>query len=95
MIFIKKTFLSFFLLSALVRLNAQQTEGVTHSGHRTGQNPFPVNTYTELQNPVETNLNDWKNVRGTNVSWASTDIRYKKEVPPSVNKQKKISLIRK
>ena len=92
MTFIKKTFLSFFFLSALVHLNAQQTEGISHSGHRTGQNPFPVNTYTELQNPVETNLNDWKNVRGTNVSWASTDIRYKKEVPPSVNKQKKLSL---
>lgn len=60
---------------------AQEAEGVTHSGRPTGQKPFPVENYTELSNPVQTDLEAWKQVKGTYVGWGSTDVRYKKEVP--------------
>lgn len=31
---------------------AQDKIGITHSGHLTGQAPFPITTYNELENPV-------------------------------------------
>lgn len=53
-------------------------------GIRLGQDSFPLNSYTELKNPITTHLSDWKNVSKTNVSWGSIDVRYKKEVPPAI-----------
>lgn len=59
----------------------QADEGVTHSGRKTGQKPFPLENYVELDNPVKTDLNLWQKVNNTFVSWGSTDVRYKKELP--------------
>ncbi len=60
---------------------AQKLEGITHSGRSTGQKPFPVESYTELENPVKTDLRLWDKVKGTQVSWGTIDKRYKKEIP--------------
>lgn len=59
----------------------QTTEGITHSGRRTGQTPFPTINYTELPNPIATDLQKWKAVKGTQAGWGNTDTRYKKEEP--------------
>ena len=64
---------------------AQNKIGVTHSGHITGQVPFPINAYNELSNPVAINTTAWSRVKGVNLSWGSKDIRYKKEDPACIN----------
>lgn len=69
--------------------NAQSQQGVTHSGQSTGQSPFPLATYQELPNPAPTDPALWEKVKGTKVSWGSTDIRYKKEEPASTGSLKK------
>ena len=71
---------------------AKDLVGVTHSGRTTGQKPFPVEHYVELENPVKTDLKQWAKVQGTLVSWGSTDVRYKKEVPAMSRVAKKIQL---
>lgn len=68
---------------------AQSQQGVTHSGQSTGQSPFPLATYQELPNPAPTDPALWEKVKGTKVSWGSTDIRYKKEEPVSTGSLKK------
>ena len=81
---------SAFLLS--MSLYAQP-EGKTHSGRPTGQTPFPIEHYQELSNPVKTDKSLWTKVKPTNVSWGTTDVRYKKEVPAmqKVQKSQKLS----
>lgn len=69
--------------------NAQSQQGVTHSGQPTGQSPFPLTTYQELPNPAPTDPALWEKVKGTKVSWGSTDIRYKKEEPALTGSLKK------
>lgn len=69
--------------------NAQSQQGVTHSGQSTGQSPFPLTTYQELPNPAPTDPALWEKVKGTKVSWGSTDIRYKKEEPALTGSLKK------
>ena len=87
----KATGLTILFLSIMMQVWAQVEEGTTHSGHRTAQKPFPIDEYIELDNPVSTNHLDWKDVNKTNVRWGSIDVRYKKEVPPSVlSKSKRI-----
>ena len=76
----------FLSISFSIQGQAQSTVGVTHSGQSTGQTPFPVDTYAELPNPATTDPALWKNVKGTSVSWGSTDIRYKKEEPAPVGR---------
>ena len=62
-------------------VNAQISCGITHSGHNTNQAPFPLESYNELENPVKTDISLWKDVDDILVSWGSTDVRYKKEMP--------------
>lgn len=76
----------------LLNAGAQQIEGVTHSGRSTGQAPFPLTEYTELSNPVKTDMQLWQKVRKVNVGWGTIDIRYKKEVPAMSQVEKKIQL---
>lgn len=75
--------LYFFIGSLFLSLsiNAQNIGGVTHSGHQTGQAAFPIENYKELKNPINTDVSLWKEITKPLVSWGSTDIRYKKEVP--------------
>lgn len=77
----KKLFLVALAAFASSFVYAQGDEGITHTGRRTGQKPFPIKSYVELDNPVKTDLTLWKKVKGTYVSWGSTDVRYKKEEP--------------
>ena len=77
----KKTIILAGCIFLSLALNAQDICGVTHSGHQTRQKPFPIENYKELDNPVKTDAGLWKNIKGIKVSWGSTDIRYKKEVP--------------
>ena len=77
----KKIFLTVLAVVSITFSYAQHVEGVTHSGLPTGQKPFPLENYKELANPVKTDLQAWKGVHGTLVSWGTTDVRYKKEIP--------------
>ena len=70
----------------------EPVQGVTHAGRPTGQKPFPVESYIELANPVKTDLQQWRNVKGTLVGWGSTDVRYKKEVPAMKSVATKLQL---
>ncbi|MBE7640008.1 DUF4091 domain-containing protein [Salegentibacter sp. BLCTC] len=83
--------LSFIFLSG--SLFSQVPEGVTHSGQNTGQKKFPLGSYTELDNPTSTPLQEWKKNNKTIVGWGDTNKRYKKEEPVSKNTlSKKIEL---
>lgn len=57
----------------------QERMGVTHSGHTTGQAPFPVEHYVELPNPAATDGETWKGVSGVSTNWGSKYVRYAKE----------------
>ena len=46
-------------------------------------------TYRELTNPVTTNPAQWAKVKTTQVSWGSTDSRYKKEEPAPISRIQK------
>lgn len=72
---------------------AQVESGITHSGQPTGQPRFPVDSYKELPNPAVVNPAQWKKVQGVNLSWGSTDVRYKKEEPaPLASVRKRLEL---
>ena len=72
---------------------AQDSIGITHSGQPTGQLPFPIAFYKELPNPIPMNPVLWEQVEGVNLSWGSTDVRYKKEEPaPIANPRKRLEL---
>ena len=58
---------------------SQERMGVTHSGHITGQPPFPVEYYSELPNPAATDNETWRGVSGVSVNWGSKYVRYAKE----------------
>ncbi|HET7360877.1 MAG TPA: DUF4091 domain-containing protein, partial [Salinimicrobium sp.] len=59
----------------------------------TGQPPFPVLNYKELPNPMPTNAELWEDRKKPFVSWGSSYVRYKKEVPVPMEKAKnKINL---
>src|SRR5699024_9713715 len=77
--------MAFFLCTG--SLLAQQKEGVTTTGRKTGQPSFPVKHYKELPNPIAPNPEKWDNNSGIKVSWGSTDIRYKKEEPMPIKKE--------
>ena len=82
----KNIFLLFLLSISFSLLNAQQT-GVTHSGLNTLQQPFPLQSFTELANPAKTDAQQWNNtIKGTQVGWGSANKRYNKEVPYITNK---------
>ena len=83
------------LVSSLLlagNLQAQKPTGITHSGHATGQALFPVERYTELENPVMTDTLLWQKVKPVNISWGSTDVRYKKETPALEKSVKDLTL---
>lgn len=46
-------------------------------------------TYEEANNPITTNTSLWVKINAPQVSWGSTDIRYKKEEPAPINRLKK------
>lgn len=83
----------YILLALSVNITyAQRPLGITHSGRSTGQRQFPIEHYQELENPKKTDINLWKNIKGTNYSWGNTNIRYKKEVPPMNKTTKEIKI---
>ena len=84
----KMTLLTSALLVALA-LPAQNKMGVTHTGRSTGQAPFPITTYTELENPVKADPALWQKVKPVNVSWGKSDARYQKETPALEKVEKK------
>jgi len=70
-----------FLLGITEKVFTQTPEGTTHSGLKTGQAPFPLETYQELPNPTPTPLKKWKKTGVNSVVWGNTNTRYKKEEP--------------
>ena len=69
------------VLCSATPLFAQQ--GVTQSGTPTGQPPFPLNEYQELSDPSQPDEQAWAAVKGTQVAWGTTDIRYAKHQLPA------------
>lgn len=67
----------------------QNISGITHSGQLTGQPPYPLFSYKELPNPTPINPIAWSEVKGINLSWGETHIRYKKEEPAPITKLRK------
>lgn len=45
--------------------------------------------YEEANNPIATNPSLWAKINAPQVSWGSTDVRYKKEEPAPINRLKK------
>jgi hypothetical protein len=57
-----KLYYLLFFLCALPPIGASaQKEGITLSGQRTGQPPFPVLEYKELPNPKISDASLWQN----------------------------------
>ncbi len=79
----------FALLALLLSFNlsAQEADSL-----RPQQDEFPIKEYQELPNPLPKNLNEWKAVKAINLSWASTDVRYRKESTPKIKEEKKLKL---
>ncbi|SHG21475.1 protein of unknown function [Salegentibacter echinorum] len=62
---------------------SQTKEGMTHSGQKTGQQKFPVQSFKELENPTPIPIQQWKKHTKNTIGWGDTHSRYKKEVPTS------------
>ena len=73
--------LLFFPLQISLAQDTVPEQGITHSGQRTGQPAFPVESYTELPNPTATPVDLWKEHNRSVLGWGNTYTRYKKEQP--------------
>lgn len=63
----------------------------TQCGTPTGQEKFPLETYSELPQHQQADPAEWSQVKGRCISWGSTDIRYSKtSVPASVYGRKMV-----
>ncbi len=49
-----------------------------------GKKSFRIYTYSELEPHEKADVEEWKNVKGTNVSWGSIDVRYSKASLPKI-----------
>ena len=54
-----------------------------------GLNAQTSTNYEEANNPIATNPSLWVKINAPQVSWGSTDVRYKKEEPAPINRLKK------
>lgn len=54
-----------------------------------GLNAQTSTNYEEANNPIATNPSLWVKINAPQVSWGSTDVRYKKEEPAPINQLKK------
>lgn len=85
-----KTTLVYMALAALtgmLGIQAQTVQGHTHSGHPTGQPPFPLTSYMELPNPQAVDADSWKGVTKPSCAWGSVYERYRKESHPKLHKK--------
>lgn len=85
-----KTTLVYMALAALtgmLGIQAQTVQGHTHSGHPTGQPPFPLTSYVELPNPQAVDADSWKGVTKPSCAWGSVYERYRKESHPKLHKK--------
>lgn len=85
-----KTTLVYMALAALtgmLGIQAQTVPGHTHSGHPTGQPPFPLTSYVELPNPQAVDADSWKGVTKPSCAWGSVYERYRKESHPKLHKK--------
>ncbi|MEG2515137.1 MAG: hypothetical protein RSA92_07355, partial [Bacteroidaceae bacterium] len=71
---------------ALACVGQNMMAQTTQWGVPTGNPQFPKGTYVELPNPYPSNSKEWEAVKGTNLSWGTTDKRYKKEEVPKIKK---------
>lgn len=55
-------------------------------GTPTGNVQFPKESYIELPDPVAKDAASWAAVKGTRISWGTTDIRYNKGEAPLIKK---------
>ena len=92
MVNLKKATLITSILLWSASLTGQAQTGITHTGRSTGQSPFPITSYTELENPVKTDRALWQKIKPFNVSWVQSTERYKKESPAANQLQKDLCL---
>ncbi|MEG1838374.1 MAG: DUF4091 domain-containing protein [Bacteroidaceae bacterium] len=71
---------------ALACVGQNMMAQTTQWGVPTGNPQFPKGSYVELPNPYSANSKEWEAVKGTNLSWGTTDKRYKKEEVPKIKK---------
>lgn len=62
------------------------TAQTTQWGVSTGNPQFPKDSYIELPDPAVKDPQKWGGVKGTQISWGTTDIRYNKGEVPSIKK---------
>lgn len=79
----KKNFIATLCLLCLGVLAQAQT---TQWGVPTGNPQFPKGEYKELPDPAPKNAAAWSTVKGTNLSWGTTDTRYDKGAVPAIKK---------
>lgn len=85
-----KTTLVYMALAAvtgMLGIQAQTVQGHTHSGHPTGQPPFPLTSYVELANPQAVDADSWKGVTKPSCAWGSVYERYRKESHSKLHKK--------
>lgn len=79
---ILRSTLLFATIMACQTLSAQTTQW----GVPTGNVQFPKGSYTELPDPTPKETAAWSAVKGSNVSWATTDLRFAKGEVPAIKK---------
>ncbi|MEG1580282.1 MAG: DUF4091 domain-containing protein [Bacteroidaceae bacterium] len=72
---------------ALSFLFVEMSAQTTQWGVPTGNVKFPKGEYKELPDPARKDAAAWKSVKGTNLSWGTTDLRYSKGAVPALKKK--------
>lgn len=87
----KQTILTItFGLLSIAPMSAQQ--GVTQCGVPTGQPRFPIESYRELPDPDQPQEAEWAAVKGSFLSWGTTDERYARHRVPQLKQQSSFEL---
>ena len=71
-----------FILALMCVSAGLCAQNKTQCGNPTGQERFPLYAFTELPQFAGPSPAEWQSVRGTQVSWGSTDERYAKHSVP-------------
>lgn len=70
----------------------QTGEVRTQYGRPTGQERFPVASYSELEPHVGPDVEEWKHIKGVNLSWGDIGMRYPKTSVPMHSATDEMSL---
>ena len=85
----KKNFKIIVLIIFLIAFRDINAQGVTQFGTPTNQEVFPKGEYHELADPSNIDAQSWKTINKTYVVWASKNVRYAKNIVPTMTKKSK------